>query len=79
MHDNASTTEANMAEINDIDYSPEAAYFRKTVFYVLADNVVTGLTVRFNAAKKLAENFDLLWKYPVEHIEVSCTLISLIF
>ena len=27
-------------------------------------NVVTGLTVRFNAAKKIAEHFDLLWKYP---------------
>ena len=32
------------------------------MFYVLIDNVVTGLTVRFNAAKKLAEIL-LLLKY----------------
>ena len=35
------------------------------MFYVLIDNVVTGLTVRFNAVKKLAENFDFLCKYPI--------------
>ena len=34
------------------------------MFYVLIDNVVTGLTVCFNAVIKLAENFDFLWKYP---------------
>ena len=30
----------------------------------MIDNVVTGLTVRFNAVRMLAENFDFLWKYP---------------
>ena len=64
MHDDTSTTEANMAEMNDTDDSPEEAYFRKTVFYVLIDNVVAGLTVCFNAVKKLAKKFDFLWKYP---------------
>ena len=44
--------------MNDTDDSPQEAYFRKTVFYVLIDNVVTGLTVRFNAVKKLVENVD---------------------
>ena len=58
MHDDTSTTDANMAEMNDTDDYPEEAYFRKTVFYVLIDNVVTGLTVRFNAVRMLAEHFD---------------------
>ena len=31
MHDDTSKTEANMAEMNDTDDSPEEAYFRKTV------------------------------------------------
>ena len=55
MHDDTSTTEGNMAEINDTDYSPEEAYFRKTVFCVLIDNVVTTLHIRLNAAMKMAE------------------------
>lgn len=49
MHDDTSTPEANMVEMNDTDDSPEEAYFRKTVFYVLIDNIVAGLSVRFNA------------------------------
>ena len=64
MHDGTSTPEANMAEMNDTDDSQEEAYFRKTVFYVFIDNVVAGLTVRFNAVKRLADSFDFLWKYP---------------
>ena len=55
MHDDPSTTEAKIAKMNDTD-STEEACFAKSVFHVLIDNVVTGLTVRFNAAKKLAEN-----------------------
>ena len=50
MHDDTSTTEANMAEMNDTDDSTEETYLRKTVFYVLIDNVVIRLTVHFNAA-----------------------------
>ena len=57
MHDDTSTTEANMAEMNDTGDSPEEAYFRKTVFYVLIDDALTGLSVRFNAVMKLAEIF----------------------
>ena len=64
MHDESSTPEANLEEMNDADDSPEEAYFRKTVFYVLIDNVIAGLTVRFDAVKRLVENFDFLWKYP---------------
>ena len=34
------------------------------MFYALIDNVASGLTVRFNAITKLADNYDFLWKYP---------------
>ena len=47
-----------MAELSDIYDSTEVAYPRKTVSYVLINDVVTGLTVRFNVVNKLAENFD---------------------
>ena len=63
MHYDTSTTEANMAEINDTADSPEEAYLKKTAFYVLIENVVTGLTVRSNTAKKLSENVDF-FRYP---------------
>ena len=52
MHDGTSTTKANMAEMNDTDNYTEDTYFIKMCF-ALIDNVVTGLTVHFNAAKKL--------------------------
>ncbi|XP_053167420.1 52 kDa repressor of the inhibitor of the protein kinase-like [Hemicordylus capensis] len=61
-HDD-STPDANLEEMNDTDDTPEEAYFRKCVLYVLVDNVIAGLTVRFNAVKQLAEKFDFLWKY----------------
>ena len=54
-----------MAEMKNTDDFLEDSYFGKTVFYVLIDNVVTRLTVRFNAVKKLVENFDFVWKYPI--------------
>ena len=34
------------------------------MLYAFIHNVLTGLIVRFNADMKLAENNDLLWKYP---------------
>ena len=64
MNNETGTHVANLAEMSDTDDLPEEAYFRKTVFYVLIDDVVAGLTVHFNAVKWLAENFDFLWKYP---------------
>ena len=51
------TTDANKAEMNDTDDTAEQAYSMKTVSYVLIDNVVTGLTVRFNAAKNFVKIF----------------------
>ena len=64
MHDDISTIEANMAEMNDTDDSTEKIYSRKALFYVLIDNVFTGITVRFSAVKKLVEDIDFLLKYP---------------
>ena len=58
MHDDTITTDAHMREMNDTDDYPEEAYLRKTVFYVLIDNVVSGLTMRYNAVRKFAEKFD---------------------
>ena len=59
--------------------SPEEAYFRKSVFYVMLDNVVAGLTVRFNAARKISQNFSFLWKYltmsPQELEQASASMI----
>ena len=49
--------------MNETDESPEEAFFRKSVLFVLVGNVITGLTVRFRAVKQLAEKFDVLWKY----------------
>ena len=43
---------------------PQKRLILEKLFYVLIDNVVTGLTARFNTVKKLAGNFDFLWKYP---------------
>ena len=62
MHDDTSTPDDNLVEMTDTDDSPEEAYVRKIVFYVLIDNVVAGLTLRFNAVKRLFANFDFLWK-----------------
>ena len=43
--------------------SPEKAYFRKHIFYVVLDNVIGGLTVRFRAAKQISDTFSFLWNY----------------
>ena len=64
MHDDTSTSEANMAEMNDTDDSPEEAYLCKTVFYVLIDNVATRFTVCLNADKKLAGGKKIVLRYP---------------
>ena len=64
MHNDTSTPKTNMAQMNDTDDSPEEACCRKTVLYVLLDSVVGGLTVRFNAVERLAENSYFLRKYP---------------
>lgn len=73
-HDDSDvTTDADLSELNEADESPEEAYFRKSVFYVLLDNVIGGLTVRFRAAKDISENFSFLWQYlslPEEELEL---------
>jgi len=74
MHDDTSTRQSSKAEMNDAVDSPVGPHFRKTVFYVLIENVFAGLTVCFNAIKRLAKKFDFLWNYPtmcVSEIEKS--------
>ena len=61
MHDGTSTTEANMAVMNDFT---EETYFRKAVFYVLIDDVITGLSVRFNAENSLQKIFIFCGNIP---------------
>ena len=40
MHNDTSTPDANLPEMTDTDDLPEEAYCRKTVFYVLIDNLM---------------------------------------
>ena len=53
----------NVNEMNEADESPEEAHFRKHIFYVVLDNVIGGLTVRFSAAKQISDTFSFLWNY----------------
>lgn len=48
-HDDTSTPDANLAEMTVTDDSPDEAYVRKTVCYVLIDDVVAGLPLGFIA------------------------------
>lgn len=41
LHDD-NTPDAYLEEKDDIDDTPEEAYFRKCVFYVLVDHVIAG-------------------------------------
>ena len=41
----------------------ESEYFKMHIFYVLIDNVIAGLTVRFEAAKSINDIFNCLWQY----------------
>ena len=53
----------NVDEMNETDESPEEAHFRKHIFYVVLDNVIAGLTIRFSAAKEISDTFSFLWNY----------------
>ena len=70
--------DTDLSNIKEVE-SPEEAYFRKSVFYVMLDNVIAGLTVRFNAARKISQNFSFLWKYltmsPQELEQASASMI----
>ena len=57
------TPDENVNEMNEADESPEEAHFRKHIFYVVLDNVIGGLTVRFSAAKHISDTFSFLWNY----------------
>ena len=49
--------------MNETDESPEEAHFRKHMFYVVLDNVIGGLTVRFSAARQISFAFSFLRNY----------------
>jgi len=56
----------------DLSQKDEESHFRESVFYVVMDNVIGGLTIRFNAAKNIADKFSCLWKYltiPSDEVE----------
>ena len=58
-----STSDENVIEMNETDESNEEAYFRKHIFYVVLDNVIGQLTIRFSAAKQISDTFSFLWNY----------------
>ena len=45
--------------MNEADASTEEAHFRKHIFYVVLDNVIGELTVRFSAAKQIFDTSAL--------------------
>lgn len=47
----------HLADITDTDDSLEEAFFRKTVLYVLIENVVVGLILHFNDVKQFTDFF----------------------
>lgn len=46
---------------DDASVSTEKAYLRRSMFYILVNNIIGELTVRFNAEKQLAKELDFLW------------------
>ena len=57
------TSDENANEINEAYQSPEEAHIRKHIFYVVLDNVIGRLTIRFCAAKQISYTFSFLWNY----------------
>ena len=57
------TPDENVNEINEADESTKEAHFQKHIFYVVLDNFIGELTVRFNAAKQISDTFSFLWNY----------------
>ena len=41
--------------MNEANKSTEESHFQKHIFYVVLDNVIGGLTVRFSAAKEVSD------------------------
>ena len=52
-----------MNEMNEADESPEETHLRKHIFYVVLDDVIAGLTVRFNIAKQISDTLTCLGSY----------------
>ena len=58
-----STSDENVNKMNERDESTEEAHFRKHIIYVVLDNAIGQLTVRFSAAKQISDTFSFLWNY----------------
>jgi hypothetical protein len=54
---------SELAEMTDGDETQEVGHFRQSVFYLIIDNVTSGLTVRFSAEKTICTKFKFLWTY----------------
>ena len=57
------TSDDNANEINEAYQSPEEAHIRKHIFYVVLDNAIGRLAIRFSAAKQISYAFSFLWNY----------------
>ena len=67
------SSDENVIEMNETDESTEEAYFRKHIFYVVLDNVIGQLTVRFSAVKQISDTFSFLWNYQrISKEELEC-------
>lgn len=65
VHDGDTTKDADLLELNETDESAEEAYFSKSVLYILLDNVIDGISVRFRGATDISENFSFLWRLQI--------------
>ena len=49
--------------MNEAYESPEEANLRKHIYFVVMDDVIGELTVRFSAAKQISDTFSFPWNY----------------
>ena len=62
LHDD-DTPDEHGNQMNEADESPDEAHFRKHISYVVLNNVIGGLTVRFSAPKQISDTFSFHWNY----------------
>ena len=49
--------------MNKANESTEESHFRKDIFYVVLDDVIGELTVRFSTAKQISDTFGFFWDH----------------
>ena len=62
LHDD-DTPDEHVNQMNEADESPDEAHFRKHISYVVLNNVIGGLTVRFSAPKQISDTLSFHWNY----------------